>query len=119
MIRHVDFDVISPHQKEAERSGLCFAKNTIYFANFKGNILVGFIGALAYKNKIIIKNIYVLKGHREKGHFKEMLDFVTSSYPECRVFEATCTAMSLTEFLRRGFKVLRRYKQYTKVVLSR
>jgi GNAT superfamily N-acetyltransferase len=119
MIQRVDFEVISPHQKEAERSGLCFAKNTIYFANFKENILTGFIGALVYPKKIIIKNIYVLGDHRGKGHFKKMLDFILSNYPECRIFEATCTTMSLTEFLRRGFKVSRRYKQYTKVVLSR
>lgn len=119
MIQRVDFDVISQHRKLAERSGLCFAKNTIYFANFKENILVGFIGALVYSKKITIKNIYVMDNYRRKGHFKKMLDFILSNYPECRIFEATCTEMSITEFLRRGFKVSRRYNQYTKVVLSR
>jgi len=119
MIRRVDFDVISKYREEAERSGLCFAKNTLYFENFKEDTLMGFIGVLTYQNKITIKNIYVIDEYRGKGHFKGMLDFILSNYPKCRTFEATCTAMSIREFLRRGFKVSRIYKKYTKVVLSR
>jgi hypothetical protein len=32
-----------------------------------------------------------------------------------KVIEATCTKMSINEYLKRGFKITKQYKLYTKV----
>jgi GNAT superfamily N-acetyltransferase len=120
MIKQVALNELLPYKKEAERAGLCFARNTLYFANFEDNKITSFIGILLFRNKAIIKNIYVLHEHRGKGYFKEMLGFVIERILDSGIsrIEATCTDMSIREFYRKKFKVMRKYKHYTKVVLD-
>lgn len=115
MIRPIPFSDIKQYQKLAERSGLCFSERTKYFANFHDDNLVGFFGILFYTNKLVIKNIFIFEKHRKKGYFKEMLDFILASYQEKKI-EATCTDMSLQEFLKKGFLPIKKYHHYTKVV---
>jgi len=116
MILPISYDEIIQYKKLAEQSGLCFAKNTIYFANYNNGNLVGFFGIIQFKNKIIIKNIFIFETYRGNGYFKEMLDFAVSQSHGKKI-EATCTEMSIKEFVRRGFKLVKKYNYYTKVVL--
>ena len=122
MIRKSTLNDLLPYKHDAERAGLCFSKNTHYFAYFinPSGPLYGFIGVIRYKKKAIIKNIYVIPKARGIGIFKQLLNFVISDLNRQNIFniEATCTKMSIREFERRGFKPIKQYKHYTKVRLE-
>jgi GNAT superfamily N-acetyltransferase len=121
MIRKVTLNDLLPYKIDAEKAGLCFAKNTLYFAYVASpNIISGFVGVLMYRNKAVIKNIYVLPEVRGNGIFKQLLNFIILDLNRQNIFniEATCTKMSIREFERRGFKSIKQYKHYTKVRLE-
>jgi hypothetical protein len=108
-IREVTLNDIKQYKSEAEKSDLTFCLNTRYYGLFNNNELVSFIGILFYANKNIIKNIYVPPANRGKGYFKKMLDYCMSVEAHKRK-EASCTPMSINQFLKIGFKVMRKYK---------
>ncbi|MFZ4705589.1 MAG: GNAT family N-acetyltransferase [Bacteroidales bacterium] len=117
MIKQINFSEIAGYQKEAEKSGLCFSGSTIYFALIEAEQMRGFIGVVLYSNKAVVKNIFVPKEFRGHGYFKIMLTYILEFIKLKNIsrVEATCTEMSLREFLTRGFNVIRKYKTYTKV----
>jgi GNAT superfamily N-acetyltransferase len=106
-----------PYIPEAKRAGICFAGKTTYYGYFCNDELAGFCGLLFYSNKVVIKSIYVRFEYRGRGIFKMLLSHLvdTSIAREYRIAEATCTEMSIREFLSRGFVAVKRFKKYTKV----
>lgn len=100
-----DIELIIPL---GEKEGLSFCNNTKYYGLYKNGILVAISGILSYKNKYIFKNHYVFTNERGKGYFKEMLNFLLSNYKG--KIEATCTKMSIREYLKRGFKPIKKFK---------
>lgn len=104
-----------PYKKEAEKCGLCFCKSTTLFGLFIDNELVAYTGIIFQKNKAIFKNHYVPDQYRGKGYFKKLLDFSLEVTKDKKIIEATCTKMSLNQYIKSGFKVIKQYKLYTKV----
>lgn len=105
---------IDEHVKSAKREGLVFNPNTKLYLLIDGATLVGFTGIQKIGKKYVFKNHYVLPKYRGRGYFKQMLDFSlnkTKGY----LIEATCTNMSIREYIKRGFRAIRQYKKYTKM----
>ena len=98
--------------QKARREGLTFASNTQLLGLFDGNELIGFTGLLWYINKVVFKNHYVISGRRRQGLFREMLNFSIGLAISQGIFkgEATCTTLSLSEYLRRGFRIIKQYR---------
>jgi GNAT superfamily N-acetyltransferase len=117
-IKPIDFKYIEPYKKSALKSGLTFCAKTNYYGLFKENELMAFTGVLISSEKIIFKNHYVLPNYRGNGYFKMLLDFSIelSRILNVKKIEATCTDMSIKEYLKRGFRQEKKYKKYTKVV---
>jgi superfamily II DNA or RNA helicase len=61
------------------------------------------------------KNAFIFQGFRGSGLFKKLIDFRIEATKDKKIIEATCTKMSLNEYLKRGFKIVQEYKLYTKV----
>lgn len=112
MIKEI-FDI--PNKKEAEKSGLHFCKSTKIYGIFIDNELAGYAGLILKKDKAIFKNAFIFKGFRGSGLFKKLIDFRIEATKDKKIIEATCTKMSLNEYLKRGFKIVQEYKLYTKV----
>lgn len=114
-IRAIPFEAIARY-KNADKN-LAFCKNTDYFGLYDSGVFVGFAGLLLYPNKAVDKNIYVLPDYRGNGYFKAWLDWRAEYLKRNGInkIEATCTAMSLREYLKRGAVVVKRYRLYTKV----
>lgn len=108
--------IISQSRKE----GLVFCKNTNYYGIIENNNLVAITGILLYSNKAIFKNHYVLSEYRGNGYFKKLLDYSISIIKEkgIKKIEATCTNMSIKEYLKRGAKIIKEYKNYKKILLE-
>jgi hypothetical protein len=101
--------------EQAKKEGLVFAKKTdLYLCSIKG-VNIGFFGFIWHRNKVVVKNIYIVPEHRGKGNFCDIMNWVNKiTYGlEC---EATCTKMSLNGFLRNGFLVVKEYKNGCKKV---
>ncbi len=105
-------------KKAGEKAGLIFCKSTIYFGIFDDDCMVGYAGVILYKNKIIDKNIYIYPQYRGRGYFKYFLDWRKNFAKEKNIkkIEATCTKMSINEYLKRGFETKEKYKNCTKVI---
>jgi hypothetical protein len=108
-IRAITPEHISHWKKSAQEADLTFCKQTHLYGVWDEENLVGFFGILGYSNKNIVKNIYIPPGERGKGYFKAMMDWCMVYEPHKRK-EASCTPMSIREFIARGFVVGRKYK---------
>ena len=104
-------DLLTNDQTKIAKEGANY-----YFYVADGEV-VGFHGVIIYTNKVISQMNYVLSGHRGKGYFKQMLDKHMKLAVNKLSIEATCTKMSIREYLKRGFKPVKQYKEYTKVRL--
>lgn len=104
-----------PNKKEAEKAGLSFCKSTKMYGIFIDNELAGYAGFILKKEKAVLKSVFVLNQFRGQGLFKKLVDFQIEQTKHKKVIEATCTKMSIKEYLKRGFKIVQEYKHYTKV----
>jgi predicted acetyltransferase len=115
MIKEINIADIKEYIKEAQNYGLLFSNKTNLYALYIENKIVGFTGIIFYKEKAIFKNHYILKEHRGNGYFKQLLDFSLKKTKDKKIIEATCTSMSINEYLKRGFKIIQTYRLYKKV----
>lgn len=117
MIKKINFIDIEKYVSDAKKSELIFCNKTIIYGLFFEDKIVGFTGIIFYKNKAIFKNHYVLMENRRNGYFKTLLEYSInlSLQMGIKIIEATCTKMSINEYLKRGFKITKQYKKYTKV----
>lgn len=116
-IKKINFSNIEKYVSDAKKSGLIFCNKTILYGLYIEDEIVAFTGIIFYKNKAIFKNHYVPIINRGKGYFKILLDY---SYKLCiqmgiKTIEATCTKMSLNQYIKKGFVIIKQYKLYTKV----
>ena len=113
-------DIIDIHQylPEAKKAGLVFCDNTVMFGVYDGAKLMSFCGMLFYANKVILKNAYVPAEHRSKGLYKYMMQSMMNVARDrgIKKAEGTCTKMSLPHCLKIGFRIIKEYKEYTKVI---
>lgn len=102
---------------DARRSGLIFCRNTCLYGLYLDGDMAGFGGVIFHKNKAVFKNQYIVQQFRRQGFFKALLNSVIEQCLEKGISkgEATCTDMSLPEYIKRGFVVVKKYKKYTKV----
>jgi len=117
-IRRISFEDIKNYKKEAEKVGLTFCNSTVLFGLFDDNDnLLAFTGIIFKSNKAIFKNHYVPESNRGKGYFKLLFRYSICLVKgmKYKTVEATCTKMSIRHYLENGFKVIKEYKQYTKV----
>jgi N-acetylglutamate synthase-like GNAT family acetyltransferase len=118
LIRRVNIKEINHLIVPAKKTGLSFCKSVILYGLFNNGNLVGFTGVIIKKNKVIFKNHYVIEEHRRKGYFNELFNYSILLTKELKIktVEATCTEMSLQKYLASGFKIVKKYKKYTKVI---
>ena len=107
-LKRVQLKDISEWKDEKLKANLTFAKDTQLFTYVKNTEVIGIFGVLEYANKYVFKNIYVPIKHRGKGYYKDLLSIFLNTYKD-KPIEATCTKMSIREFLRKGFKVIKKY----------
>ncbi len=120
MITKVDLNTLSDYIPLAKRSNLVFCDNTDYYAMYRENEIVAFCGVLKYKNKWVFKNEFTLEEHRGNGYHKQLMNFRIRMAKELGVkrIEATCTKMSINNYIKYGFKVIHEYKNYKKLRLN-
>ncbi len=104
----------------SKKEGLTFCKSTDYYGLFDSDNLLAITGIIWYSNKAIFKNHYVFPEHRGNGYFKILLDYSIELVKERDInkIEATCTNMSIREYLKRGAKIIKEYKNYNKVLIE-
>ena len=101
-----------------DKRDLAFSSSTTYFGLYLNEVLVGVTGIVFMKSKVIFKNHYIPAELRGRGYFKTLLSWsmnyvlVAQDY---KVIEATCTKMSIREYLKKGFTPIKHYKNYIKV----
>lgn len=117
MIKKINYTDIEKYVNDAIKSGLIFCNKTILYGLYIDNEIVAFTGIIFYKNKAIFKNHYVLMENRGRGYFKTLLEYSINLclQLEIKIIEATCTKMSINEYLKRGFQITKQYKLYTKL----
>jgi N-acetylglutamate synthase-like GNAT family acetyltransferase len=117
MIHNISIKDINKYFIEAKKSGLIFCNSTSLYGLYIENELVAFTGIIITKNKAIFKNHFVPKKYRGKGYFKILFQFSINLVKKLHIktIEATCTKMSIHEYLKFGFKPIKQYKLYTKV----
>lgn len=116
-IKPIEDSLISIYIYSAEKEGLVFNKSTKLYGLFIDEELIAFTGIQFYKNKAVFKNHYVMPIYRGKGYFKQLFNYslVVVKSKGINIIEATCTNMSIRHYLKNGFKVIKKYKNYTKV----
>lgn len=117
IIKPIDISLISLYIYSAKKEGLVFSKSTKLYGLFMDDNLIAFTGIQFYKNKAVFKNHYVSPLHRGKGYFKQLFNYslVAVKSKGINTVEATCTNMSIKHYLNNGFRVIKEYKNYTKV----
>ena len=120
MIRRISLEELNPYMVLAKKSGLVFCSKTDYYGLYLDNQMVGFCGVLKYKNKWVFKNAFVLEEHRGNGYHKSLMSFRLKDAQQnnIKVVEATCTQMSLNNYLKFGFRIVQTYKKYHKLRLN-
>lgn len=117
MIKKINYTNIDKYVNDAKKSGLIFCNKTTLYGLYVNNEIAAFTGIIFYKNKAIFKNHYVPIKNRGNGYFKTLLEFSINLCLEMKinVIKATCTKMSLNQYLKKGFIIIKQYKKYTKV----
>ena len=118
MISLIEYATIEYLKKDAQKEGIAFAKKTLYFGYLNAeNDLLGVGGLLLYKSKVVFKSLYVLPAYRRKGICKKILNALIQYALSLNIQygEATCTQASYSMFIKRGFKVKRKYRNFVKV----
>jgi hypothetical protein len=117
MIKKIIISEIDKYIPYAKKNGLIFCNKTTLYGLYVNNEIAAFTGIIFYKNKAIFKNHYVPIKNRGNGYFKTLLEYSIKLCLEMKinVIEATCTKMSIKEYLKRDFKISKQYKLYTKV----
>lgn len=118
MIKPIPYYKTIPFHNLGKKHGLMFNENTNYIGYFKGKILCGVAGYDILKSKSIIRSAFVLEDYRGKGFYNELVEFRLNKIKErgkTNVIESTCTVNSLQYHLKRGAKVIKEYKKYTKI----
>ena len=118
MITRTDKQDIIEGLDGSGKRDLTFPDSAEYYVEIEKNKNISAVGGLIfYKNKVVIKSLYVPPPKRGRGHFKKMLTYLirTAINRDRTIAEATCTAMAIREFKNRGFREIKRYNNYTKV----
>ena len=111
-IRQIPISAILRYQKEAEKAQLVFCTQTVYYGLFvglKNDILAGFAGIRMYGNKVVMKNDYIFPEYRKKGYNTKLLKYRLQITRGVKA-EATCTPMSLSLYLKQGFREVKKFK---------
>lgn len=123
MIRIINKEDIEPIKKEALLAGLIFNKSTnIYWGYFLDDKLIGFCGLMIKKNKVILKNGFVLKSYRNKGIYTK-LNEQRNKYINTlniNIIESNVTDKSINYHLKNGAIIIKEFKscktiQYNKL----
>jgi hypothetical protein len=116
-IKKIVYADIEKYVNDAKKSGLLFCNKTILYGLYIHDEIVAFTGIIFYKNKAIFKNSYVPIQNRGNEYYKTLIEFriILCKNLGIKVIEATCTKMSINEYLKRDFKIIKQYKLYTKV----
>jgi hypothetical protein len=107
-------------QAKAEKlvDSLGTLKNMSYFIlrNAQKQTL-GFCGIQFYSHKAIFKNDFIVPEYRRNGLWNVMYVYreAITKARSISAIEATCTAMSINLYLKRGHEVVQRLKTLTKV----
>lgn len=109
MIVKVDKKELNHLIEKGKKEDLCFSQRTKYLAYKKNGEIVCMGGYIENKLIITVKNLYVPENHRGNGYFKEMLTYIMN-IDKSKTYNAKCTKYSIKEFLKRGFKVKKTYK---------
>lgn len=117
MIKPIPYYKTIPFHKLAKRHGLMFNENTNYVGYYIKKELVAIAGYDVLKSKCIIRSAYVLEECRSRGIYAELVNYRINLLKEKghSKFELTCTHMSLPYHIKRGAKVIKEFKKYTKV----
>lgn len=97
----------------AEKEGLLFPKKDAkFFCMLDNDEVIGFAGMNLFKNKAILKNVFILEEHRGKGLATELIKvrILLLKGIGIKIVEANCTKMSLNMHLKQGAKIVRTYK---------
>jgi len=116
-IKKIGYADIEKYVHDAKKSGLLFCNKTTLYGLYIHDEIVAFTGIIFYKNKAIFKNHYVPIKNRGNGYFKTLLDYSIKLCFQMGIknIEATCTKMSLSQYIKKGFTIIKQYKLYTKV----
>ena len=109
IIKEITFVDVRPYKLAAEVSGLVFSSTTKYFGLYNDSVLQAFCGVLYFKNKVVMKNVFVLPQYRGLGYFKELVNYRLKLFAH-KTIEATCTKMSSKYYKELGFKEIKLYK---------
>ncbi len=110
-IKDIQYSDVEPCIEHAKTEQLVFCKHTKYIGLFEDNQLLAIAGVLEYKNKVVFKNDYVLPEHRRKGYHRILMNFRLNKYLyEDKTIEATCKPMSLRNYIRSGFTMVKAFK---------
>lgn len=95
-------------------------ENTVWFTAFSSKSLIGF-GAITIKGEaMLFTNDYTIEEHRGKGVNLELIK-KRVEYCKAKGFKkaiADCTHMSVKNYVKCGFKVVKEFKEWTKVELE-
>lgn len=122
MIKVISLDEIRQYIPKTKTEGMAgYSERAHYYGIYdEAGTIVGFTSILWFSHKAKFNNHYIFPEYRCKGYFKEALDF---SIERVRisgrdVIEATCTKMSLREYMKRGARIVKSYKKYTAVKID-
>jgi predicted GNAT family acetyltransferase len=121
IISAINLELIQPYISQTKREGMAgYSNKAEYYGAFINNDLIGFTSIQYYNKKAKFNNHYIFKEHRGNGYFKELLDFSINTVKAngCTEVIASCTNMSLNEYLKRGAIIEKEYKICTNIKLA-
>lgn len=98
--------------EQGKKEGLIFNNSTRYYQVFAGGKLVGMTG-MSWKGKTVyLKNHFILPEYRRQGFFKGIMDLSIQIAKEngFTKIEATCTPLSIGEYMKRGAVIVKEFK---------
>jgi len=118
IIKQIPLDYIKQYIAETKREGMAgYSEKAIYYGAFLDDILVGFSSIQFYSDKAKFNNSYIFKEYRGMGYYKKLLDFRFNEarMNGCKSIVASCTKMSIREFIKRGAIIEKEFKICTNV----
>lgn len=121
IISAIKLELIQPYIAETKREGMAgYSNKAEYYGGFVDNKLIGFTSIQLYGKKAKFNNSYVFKEYRGNGYYKKLLDYRIELVKQmgCNEIVASCTKMSLPEFLKRGAVIEKEFKICTNVKIK-
>ena len=117
MIKNIKYSDTIPFHKQGRKHKLIFHEYTNYIGYFRDEKIIAIAGYQILKDKAILRSTFISPEFRKQGIYRALTNWRLAflENKDIKNIELTCTSMSIKYHLKNGAKIIKQFKNFTKV----